>query len=79
VLQGLVSLFDKSTPSNAGWDTAHKKKIARLKQTLAKRAPRSHPVRQQAAQAQSKKRSFLDKLFGRNANAKPKRKTLFGF
>jgi penicillin-binding protein 1A len=79
VLQGLVSLFDKNTPSNAGWERAHKKKIARLKRTLAKRAPRSHPTRQQAAQVQSKKRSFLDKLFGREPANKPKRKTLFGF
>jgi penicillin-binding protein 1A len=79
VLDGLVSLFDKSSPSNAGWKQAQKKKIARLKQTLAKHAPSSQSSGQQAAQTAPKRRSFFDKLFGRDPPPKPKRKTLFGF
>jgi hypothetical protein len=54
----------------------HKKKIVRLRQTMAKRMPRS-PIAGQQAQGSPRNSSFLDQLFGRKP--KPKRKTLFGF
>jgi penicillin-binding protein 1A len=75
VLEGLVSLFDKGNESQTV-KAPHRKKIVRLRQSMAKRLPRSPIHRQQAAQSDSKRRSFLDKLFGRNPK---KKKPLFGF
>lgn len=78
VLQGLVSLFDKSGPDRT-IGPAQRKKITKLRQTLAKRTPRSSVRRQQALQTSAKRRTFLDKLFGRDPALRPKKKTLFGF
>ena len=78
VLEGLVSLFDKGNAADTPTMQApHRKKIIRLRQTMARRLPQSPISGQQATQGPGKHRSFLDNLFGRNP--KPKRKTLFGF
>ncbi len=79
VLEGLVSLFDKTTPANPSWEQAQKKKITKFKQTLAKRAPVDAGAQQPTAKPTARKPSFLDKLFGRDTSTKPKKKTLFGF
>jgi penicillin-binding protein 1A len=77
VLEGLVSLFntEPARPTVAKTNT-HRRKVTRLRQTMAKRLPKS-PV--QAAQRPAKRRTFIDDLFGGDPAPKPKRKTFFNF